>query len=121
MRTGTVSASASWAARWRLAPATISKLRSVKGRTSKGERTPWLRMLAANSLRAEPSKNRRGLVFDSMRKDSGRSRYSVLVFAIVIRCSLLGSGFRLVELGRSERTGLLRSEEHTSELQALRH
>jgi hypothetical protein len=47
------------------------------------------------------------LVFDSMRKDSGRSRYSVLVFAIVIRCSLLGSGFRLVELGRSERTGLL--------------
>src|SRR5580693_4771421 len=64
-------------------------------------------MLAANSLRAESSKNRRGLVLDSVRTDSGRSRYSVLAFAIVIRCSLLGSGFQLVEQVGSERTGLI--------------
>ena len=47
MLTGTVGASAICAARYRLAPATISKLWSVRGRTSKGERTPWLRMLSA--------------------------------------------------------------------------
>ena len=60
---------------------------------------PWLRMLSASSLRADSSKMRRGLVFDSVRMDSGRSRYSVVVavFAIVIECSLLGSGFGLVE------------------------
>jgi hypothetical protein len=41
MRTGTV-ASAICAARNRRAPTTISKLRSFSGRTSKGERTPWV-------------------------------------------------------------------------------
>jgi integrase len=46
IRTGTVGASAIGAARYRLAPATISKLWSVRGRTSKGERMPWLRMLS---------------------------------------------------------------------------
>jgi hypothetical protein len=66
--------------------------RAAAGRTSKGERMPWLRMLAANSLRAESSKNRRGLVFDSVRMDSGRSRYSVAVFAIVIIALSLGAG-----------------------------
>ena len=47
MRTGTVAASAICAARYRRAPEMISKPRSFRGRTSKGERTPWLRMLSA--------------------------------------------------------------------------
>ena len=88
MRTGTVGASAICAARNRLAPATISKLWSVRGRTSKGERTPWLRMLSANSLRAESSKICRGLVADSVRTARGRLRYSVAVF-VFMGCSPL--------------------------------
>src|SRR5271168_4587807 len=83
MRTGTVGASAICAARKRLAPATISKLFSVSGRTSRGERTPWLRMLSASSLRAASSKMRRGLVFDSLRSESETLRYSVALRMVV--------------------------------------
>ena len=49
MRTGAVATSAICAARYRRVPKTISKLRSLVGRTSKRERerTPWLRMVSA--------------------------------------------------------------------------
>src|SRR5580693_8209323 len=97
MRTGTVGASAICAARYRLAPATISKLWSVRGRTSKGDRTPWLRILSANSLRAESSKMRRGLVADSVRTASGRLRYSVAVFVFMDCSPLSGWNVRGVE------------------------
>jgi hypothetical protein len=39
-------------------------------RTSKGERTPWVRMDSASSFQAASSKMRRGLVFDSLRSES---------------------------------------------------
>jgi hypothetical protein len=40
-------------------------------RTSKGERTPWVRMDSApSSFKAASSKMRRGLVFDSLRSES---------------------------------------------------
>ena len=55
----------------------ISKPVSVRGRTSKGERTPWVRMESASSFKAICSKVRRGLVFDSLSRASGRLRYSV--------------------------------------------
>src|SRR5580658_10562620 len=103
MRTGTVGTSAICAARKRLAPATISKLWSVRGRTSKGERTPWLRMLSANSLRAESSKMWRGLVADSVRTPRGRLRYSVAVFGFMGCSPLSGLGRAGGELsGRRE-------------------
>src|SRR5271170_873623 len=102
MRTGTVGTSAICAARKRLAPATISKLFSVSGRTRRGERTPWLRMLSASSLRAASSKMRRGLVFDSLRRESETLRYSV---ALRMAVSMVLAPFeRLEGGGQIERT-----------------
>src|ERR1700729_181688 len=71
------------AARNRLAPATISKLFSVRGRTRRGERTPWLRMLSARSSRAASSKLRGGFVLDSWRSESETLLYSVALRMVV--------------------------------------
>src|SRR6185312_7186948 len=94
MRTGTVGTSAICAARYRRAPATISKPFSVRGRTSKGERTPWLRMDSANSFKAISSKVWRGLVFDSFKRASETLRYSV---ALMTWVSMMVCSFRAVE------------------------
>ena len=91
IRTGTVSASAICAARYRRAPATISKPFSVRGRTSNGERTPWVRILSQSSLRAASSKIRRGLVFDSLSSDRDTLRYSVALITVV---SMIRGSFR---------------------------
>src|SRR6202789_770977 len=69
----------------------ISKPFSVRGRTSKGERTPWLRMDSASSLRAVFSKVRRGLVFDSLKTASETLRYSVALMTVV---SMMRGSFR---------------------------
>ena len=53
------------------------------GRTSKGERTPWVRMLSASSFKASSSKMRRGLVVDSVSNARGRLRYSVALAMVV--------------------------------------
>jgi hypothetical protein len=55
MQTGTVSFSAIAAPRNRRSPKTISKLRSARGRTNKGDSTPCSRMLAASSSIASSS------------------------------------------------------------------
>src|SRR5579883_1268146 len=94
MRTGTVSCSANCAARYRRAPNTISKPFSVAGRTSKGERTPCVRMVEASSFKAASSKTRRGLVFDSLSRESETLRYSV---ALMTWVSMMVCSFRAVE------------------------
>ena len=78
----------------------ISKPFSVRGRTSKGERTPWLRMDSASSFNAVGSKVRRGFVFDSFNTDSGTFLYSV---ALTIWVSMMISSFRAVEGEGTER------------------
>src|ERR1017187_5366828 len=54
-------------------------------------------MLSANSLRAESSKMRRGLVADSVRTARGRLRYSVAVFVFMGCSPLSGWDVRGVE------------------------
>ena len=93
----------------------ISKPFSVRGRTSKGERTPWVRMLSASSFKAVSSKVRRGLVLDSFKRERGTLRYSV---ALMTWVSMMVCSFRAVEGWKdTERTraGCVRSNgERTS-------
>ena len=60
-RIGATSNPASFAARYRCAPVTISRW-LFTGRTSRGDRMPLLRMLSASSSRNDWSKTLRGLV-----------------------------------------------------------
>ncbi len=78
----------------------ISKPFSVRGRTSSGDKTPWVRMDAASSCNATGSKVWRGLVFDSFRTDKGTLRYSV---ALTIWVSMMTGSFRAVEGEGTER------------------
>src|ERR1700679_1967115 len=54
------------------------------GRTSRGERMPWVRMLSASSFKESSSKVRRGLVLDSVSNARGRLRYSVALAMVLV-------------------------------------
>src|SRR6266851_6555886 len=76
--TGTSSSPARCAARWRRAPATISKCPLTR-RTTSGESTPCVRMLAASSSSRSSSNTLRGLVEDLINSVNGMLRYSLVV------------------------------------------
>src|ERR1700745_4009260 len=101
MRTGTVGTSAICAARQCRAPATISKPFSVRGRTSRGERTPWVADGLGQFLQSDFIKDtaRVGLGLTHQR-ESETLRYSMaLTICVSMMCS-----FRTVE-GEKLRSG----------------